>query len=211
MIPILERVDHLVYTSARLETGMDEIEQQLGVRPVRGGQHLEFGTHNALLSLGRTTYLEVIAYDPELKMPDRGLPFGIGKFAESRLATWALRSESISECAAAANSAGLKTGAIQSGSRQTPDGKVLSWQLSDPYAMLLDGTVPFLIDWGCTSHPAGTGRHGGKLTGLRIEHPEPARIRLALAALGVVADIKKADSARLVATINTANGDVQLD
>ena len=211
MVPIIERVDHLVYTSASLEAGMDEIEQRLGVRPVRGGQHLEFGTHNALLSLGRTTYLEVIAYDPELKRPDCGLPFGIGLFEKSRLATWALRSESISDCAVAANLAGIETGAIQSGSRRTPDGKVLSWQLSDPYAMLLDGAVPFLISWGGTAHPAGTVRHGGNLTGFRIEHPEPDRIRLALAALGVTADINKADSARLVATINTADGDVQLD
>jgi hypothetical protein len=211
VVPIIERVDHLVYTSARLETGMDEIEQRLGVRPVRGGQHLEFGTHNALLSLGRTAYLEVIAYDPELKRPDRGLPFGIGNFEKSRLATWALRTETISEHVAAANSAGFETGAIQTGIRQTPDGKVLSWQLSNPYAMLLDGAVPFLISWGGTAHPAGTVRHGGNLTGFRIEHPEPDRIRLALAALGAVADIKKADSARLVARINTANGDVQLD
>jgi hypothetical protein len=208
---MIERVDHLVYTSTSLEAGMDEIEQRLGVRPVRGGQHPEFGTHNALLSLGPTAYLEVIAYDPELKKPDRGWPFGIGNFEKSRLATWALRTETISECAAAAKSAGLETGAVQSGSRQTPEGKVLSWQLSDPYAMQLEGTMPFLISWGGTSHPAGTARHGGDLTGFRIEHPEPDRIRLALAALGVVADIKKADSARLVASINTAIGKVQLD
>ena len=211
MVPIIERVDHLVYTSTSLEAGMDEIEQRLGVRPVRGGQHLEFGTHNALLSLGPTTYLELIAYDPALKKPDRGWPFGIGNFEKSRLATWALRTETISECAAAAKSAGLDTGAVQSGSRQTPEGKVLSWQLSDPYAMQLEGTMPFLISWGGTYHPAGTARHGGDMTGFRIEHPEPDRIRLALAALGVVADIKKADSARLVASIKTAIGEVQLD
>jgi hypothetical protein len=211
MVPIIERVDHLVYTSTSLEAGMDEIEQRLGVRPVRGGKHLEFGTHNALLSLGPTTYLEVIAYDPELKRPDRGFPFGIGNFEKSRLATWALRTETISECADAAKSAGLETGPIQSGSRQTPEGNVLSWQLSDPYAMQLEGTMPFLISWGGTSHPADTARHGGELIGLRIEHPEPERIRRALAALGVMADISKADSARLVARINTANGDLQLD
>jgi hypothetical protein len=211
VVPIIERVDHLVYTSASLEAGMDEIEQRLGVRPIRAGRHLEFGTHNALLSLGPATYLEVIAYDPELKRPDRGFPFGIGTLQKSRLATWALRTENISECAAAANSAGLETGTVQSGSRQTPDGEVLSWQLSDPYAMLLGGTVPFLINWGGTSHPASTVRHGGDLAGIRIEHPEPDRIRQALAALGVVADINKSDSACLVARISTANGEVELD
>ena len=38
-------IDHLVYACANLEHGMDEIEALLGVRPVRGGHHPQYGTH----------------------------------------------------------------------------------------------------------------------------------------------------------------------
>jgi Glyoxalase-like domain len=53
-------IDHIVFGCSDLERGMDEIEQLLGIRPVPGGRHIQFGTHNALLSLGPATYLEVI-------------------------------------------------------------------------------------------------------------------------------------------------------
>lgn len=210
MASIIEAIDHLVYAVTDLDGGKDEIERLLGVRPVDGGRHPTFGTHNALLSLGATTYLEIIARDPEVSMPERGLPFHLGRLEDSRLATWALRSEMIVERAAAAKSGGLDTGAVESGSRRLSDGSLLSWQLTDPYAMPLDGAAPFLISWGTTPHPAETARFGGKLTEFRLEHPEPDRVRHALEVLGGKLDVSKADAIRLVACVETASGLVEL-
>jgi hypothetical protein len=134
--------------ATNLEAGRDEIEQLLGVRPVLGGRHPTWGTHNALLSLGAATYVEVIAPDPQLEVPERGVLFAAARICEPRLVTWVVRSESIDETAAAACAAGVGIGTIESGSRQSPDGTVISWRLSDPYAMPLGGALPFLISHG---------------------------------------------------------------
>ena len=95
-------VDHLLYASADLERGMDEIESLLGVRPVRGGHHPRYGTHNALLSLGPGIYLEIIARDPDLPAPERGALFSLSPDADSRLVTWVFRTSDIRESAQAA-------------------------------------------------------------------------------------------------------------
>jgi hypothetical protein len=124
---MVTRVDHLLYVTPELERGMDEIEGLLGMRPVSGGRHPGYGTHNALLSLGPATYLEVIAPDPEAPTPERGVLFGMHGIRESRIATWVLRAEAIEDVSATAASAGLGLGPIHSGGREKPDGTVVSW------------------------------------------------------------------------------------
>lgn len=208
MLP--ENVDHLVYAAPDLEQGRDEIERLLGVRPVVGGRHAAWGTRNALLSLGPETYLEVIAPDPGQRPPDRGVLFGADALETSRLVTWVLRSRSIDVTAAAASVAGIGLGPVAGGSRETPAGEVLSWKLTDPYAMPLGGAIPFLIEWGETPHPAGALPNGGTLVGLRIEHPDRGRTQAALAALGVELPVLQGDTYGLTATIRTPTGDVEL-
>ena len=203
-------IDHLVYTSVNLEQGVDEIEELLGVRPVYGGQHPGFGTHNALLSLGSTTYLEVIAPDPELTVPEQGLPFGIGGTSVSRLATWAYRSEAIVNLHAAAFESDLDLGRIIPGKRQKADGNILSWKLTDPNAMLLDGAVPFLISWGSTPHPATNVPRAGELIEFSIEHPQRDDVLTAFVTLGIEVNVVAAITMRIIARIRTAGRIVEL-
>ncbi len=203
-------IDHIIYIVAELEAGVDEIANLLGVRAARGGRHPDFGTHNALLSLGPATYLEIIAPDPTLRAPRRGMPFGIAANRMSRLATWALAVEDIQAIAEAAITTGVNVGALEAGSRIAPDGTVLSWRLSDPNAMSFDGALPFLISWSDTPHPAATAPCGGEITGIRIEHPEADKLRKALLSLGVDSEVKRADTFSLIATIKTDHRIVEL-
>jgi hypothetical protein len=208
---LAEGVDHLVYAAPRLEDGMEAVARLLGVRPVLGGRHPGFGTHNALVALGPTTYLEVIAPDPGLPPPDRGVLFFDDDGHETaRLATWAARSEAIEEAVTALKAAGFDLADIQAGSRETPDGALLSWRLTDPWAPRLGGAIPFLIAWGGTPHPARSAPPAGQLVGMCIEHPEPERVGRALAVLGLETDVRCAERFRLVATIETARGEVEL-
>jgi dipeptidyl aminopeptidase/acylaminoacyl peptidase len=49
---LVSRVDHLVYITPDLNRGIEEIEKLLGVRATPGGQHIGYGTRNALIALG---------------------------------------------------------------------------------------------------------------------------------------------------------------
>jgi hypothetical protein len=170
------------------------------------------------VSLGAGTYLEVIAPDPTLERPEGGLPFAMGDARTWRLATWALRVEPIDADAARAAGAG----AVQEGRRTRPDGTVLTWRLTDPRVVVCGGVVPFLISWGDTPHPSAAAPAAGSLGALRLEHPDPARVRAALDALLVPQGgaqvgaqvgwptVGRGDAPRLVATILTERGSVEL-
>lgn len=173
-------IDHILYGTPDLALGMDRIERLLGTRPVPGGRHPRYGTRNALVAIGRSCYLEVIAPDPDLPVPKRGVLFELPGLSEPRVVSWVLRHGRIDEVAAAA---GL--GPVAAGRRERDDGTVVSWRLSDPYADRLGGVIPFLIDWGDTPHPAGGAPPAGSLVGLRLEHPAPDRVRLLLHTLGL--------------------------
>ena len=207
---LLEKVDHLIFVVADLEDGRDKFEQLLGVRPVLGGRHPQYGTHNAQLSLGPTTYLEVIAPDPNAEIPAEDILFGFHSFQEPRLATWVLHTDEIDSLVASAREVNVDLGTVESGERIKPDGTVVSWKLTDPSAMLLNGAVPFLISWGKTPHPAGAAPQAGELTGLRIEHPEPERVRQALLALGIEMDVQAGTKFQLIAKIKTSKGHIEL-
>lgn len=198
-------IDHLVFAAPTLEAGIREVEVRLGVRPVPGGRHPAFGTHNALLALGPEVYLEVIAPDPGLPRPPRGVGFGAAAVDRPRLVTWALRTDDIR---ASAGAAGL--GGVGSGERELKDGSRLRWLLSDPYAERSDGLIPFLIDWADSPHPAASAPSGGHLAGLRLRHPKPQAVRARLSRLGLDLAVTEAAEPGLVAVIDSPAGRVEL-
>jgi len=87
----LASVDRLLYAVPELASGMDHVEELLGVRPVVGGRHPGFSTHNALLSLEPATYLEVIARDPDLAPPEWGILLDLDDTVVPHLAGWVWR------------------------------------------------------------------------------------------------------------------------
>lgn len=206
----VHQVDHIIFGAPDLGSGVDHIEGLLGVRPAMGGRHPVWGTRNALLSIGPQTYLEVMAPDPELPRPELGVLFDLDQLAEPRLVTWVLRSEEIDALSARAAQAGLGLGSVDSGYRDLPDGKRLTWRLSDPRAMPMGGAVPLLISWGDTPHPSATAPLAGRLEDLRIEHPEPDRVRAALDGLGVTLTVEPGGVFQLIASVRTQSGIAQI-
>ncbi len=203
-------IDHLVYATNDVDTTVHDLARRLGVEATAGGRHLGYGTRNALLSLGDGRYLEIIGPDAGQPPPLRGYWYGIDNLRRPRLSTWTARLEHIERVAARAHAAGYQAGDVHQVFRETPDGERLSWRLTLPTGAG-EGLVPNLIEWdaGCP-HPSETSPVGVELIELRGYHPDPESVYPMLRALGVELEIGFAENARLVATLETPYGPVEL-
>ena len=206
----ISRVDHLVYATPDLNRGVEEIEKLLGVRATAGGQHPGRGTRNALIALGPTTYLEIIAPDPEQPPPEEPRPFGLDGLKESRLVAWFVKSRDLERLRAEALGKGVRLGEVISGSRRRPDGVQLSWKFTDPSALVAGGIIPLFIDWGESPHPARTAAKGATLVSLRAQHPDVRGARAMLQHLGLDLPVSQGQSPTLIAIIQGPRGRVEL-
>ncbi len=222
--PIL---DHLVFGVADLATGVEQVEDLLGVRLAPGGRHPGWGTANRLLGLqlasGHGAYFEVIGPDPEgadavETEQVAPLPFGLDGLTQPRLCTWAVRTTAIDALATASRAAGYDPGPVQAMRRRRPDGTELSWRLALPEDLRLrhGGLVPFLIDWGAENgatraHPSVHLDAPLRLHRLRLEAPDPARVQADLQALGLETwHVTAGAEPRLVAELEGPRGLVEL-
>ena len=206
-------IDHIAITATTLEAGAELVRLALGVEPQAGGAHTRMGTHNLLLRLGDSVYLEVIAPDPSAPLPSRPRWFALDTLAANAapaLATWIARTADI-EASVAACSEPL--GNIEAMSRGA-----LNWLITipDDGALRLNGVAPALIEWQAEAHPAARLQdHGLSLIKLELFHPEPERIARLLLSLGLDSQVAVHPSTgergpRLVAHINTPQGLRQL-
>src|SRR5690606_18671603 len=104
LMPLRSLIDHLVVTAPDLDTGAAWVKSLLGVEPVPGGGHAAMGTHNRLLKLGPSSYLEVIAVNPAAPAPTRPRWFALDELEPGeppRLATWVVRTTDIEAAQAA--------------------------------------------------------------------------------------------------------------
>ena len=207
---LISRVDHLVYGATDLNRGIEEIEKLLGVRATAGGQHPGRGTRNALIALGPTAYLEIIAPDPEQPPPNQPRHFGLDGLKESKLVAWFVKSGELESLRREAVSKGVPLGEVRSGTRRRPDGVELQWKFTDPSARVADGIVPLFIDWGDSPHPALTASKGATLISLRAEHPDVRNVRTLLQHLGVDLPVKRGETPKIIAVIEGSHGRVEL-
>jgi hypothetical protein len=203
------QIDHITVTAASLSIGAEFVRQTLGVTPQAGGKHPRMGTHNLLLRLGPSLFLEVISADPEAAPPGRPRWFGLDNIrpgAPPSLATWVVRTDDI-ESAVSASSESL--GNIE---LMTRGG--IEWRITIPAdgEILLDGAAPALIEWHTAVHPAKMLEdYGLSLAGLEIFHPQPARISRLLQSIDCSSPVSVSppcDGMRscLVAHISTPQG-----
>ena len=203
-------MDHLVFAALDLEEGVRHVERLTGARMSPGGRHHGFGSHNRLLRLGDDCYMEVVAIDPDQPAPEGPRWFGLDSLEEPRLVTWCAKSSDLAGLVAQGRDAGIDLGEPIAGGRERADGARLSWTFTDPWAERAGGVIPFFIDWGTSPHPAESMPAVCTFAGLRLEHPDPASVRTWLDALGLDTPVTAGHAARVIATLETPDGVVEL-
>jgi hypothetical protein len=208
---VVPGLDHLIFAVPELQAGVAALEERLGVETAPGGHHQGLGTHNRLVGLGPRRYLEVIAVDPDQPDPTGPRWFGLDDLVEPGLVTWCVEATGgLETLIARGREAGIDLGDVAEGSRRRPDGSLLSWTFSDPWAGRAGGVVPFFIDWGSGPHPSDDLPAACSPHALRLEHPEPGRVQGWLTALGLDTPVARGHAPRVVASLETPNGIVEL-
>jgi hypothetical protein len=197
-------LDHLLLGCSDLDQGVAFVEKQTGVRPAMGGVHPGRGTRNALLSLGRLHYLEVIAPDPaqtEIPKVRAELPAMLKQLRAPTLVDWAVHTSDIVGVAERWKKAGVVFQGPTPGSRARPDGKMLHWQTIN-LENDRDGLLPFFIQWGAdTVHPSVDAPQGCKLESFAVVSPDSAALSPEFQKLGISVEVESGKLAHLRAEI----------
>ena len=210
MTGVVDFVDHLVVTRSDLQVGIDELEQRTGVRPSAGGRHQDWGSHNALLSLGESTYLEVIAPDPSSTLPADSRPAVFTRPGPGAINGWVAKCDDIERAIAISHEAGFPLGPARHGRRERADGSMLHWTLTDPSSRHFDGLLPILIDWGTSPHPGESASAGCRLVNLEFRHPRAGILSSVLDRLGLPVRVAPGDDPAIMATIDTPMGTITI-
>ncbi|MDQ1731644.1 MAG: hypothetical protein QOK10_1803 [Pseudonocardiales bacterium] len=201
-------LDHLVYGVPDLLEGVRGFAGATGVEPAPGGRHVGRGTANCLVGLGGGAYLEIIGPDPGGSDAQR-LPFGVDKLTASRLLTWCVRPSDLDQCLADARARGYDPGEPAAMSREAASGDLLEWRLT-PDSTAEDGLMPFLIDWGASTHPSEGPLPEVRLVSLSAISPDPDRVRRQLSTIGLILDVRPGDRPALSAVLATPRGELTL-
>lgn len=182
-------IDHLVVAARDLDSGARWLEERLGAPLVAGGAHTTMGTHNRLLRLaGRPAlYLELIAIDPSGTNPGRPRWFGLDDpVQQARLAERPHLIHWVARSDDLIHEATPAHGEILSMQRGD-----YRWRITVPTDGQLPGAgcLPTLIQWDVPFHPAARLPESGC----------------------TLVNLETADCVRLVATLQTPRGLIELD
>lgn len=174
-------LDHLVIAARTLAEGQAWLEGRLGVPLQPGGEHAAFGTHNRLLSLGASAYLEVIAINPAAPPPSRPRWFALDTpELHARLSHGPQLIHWVAQVAQ------VPQGALE---LSRGDNR---WALTvpDDGSLPLGGVAPSLIHWHTPPPPMRLPDMGVRLERLSLGTPEPDRLRELLNHLNFAGEVE---------------------
>jgi hypothetical protein len=215
-------VDHVLLPVEDLEAGAQKLYERFGLRSIAGGRHPKVGTANMIVPLG-SQYLELIAIvDPQEAEGSRlGRRLAHALKEGRTFVAWALRTQSLEGLGSKLSAGGWNLPPIIEGSRQRPDGRVLSWRTQDLETGGEPSAIPFVIEWRVPDglHPgeADASHRGGGTTLRRVVvgARDPIRVRRQLELLLGESDlyeVREAAADGVVALVLAdGNGELVID
>ncbi len=204
------RVDHVVYCTYNLSSGIEYIAQVTGVRPEIGGRHLTKGTHNAILKIGKKAYLEILAPDPKNEDIIGPRWMGIDLLTSPKITRWAVNSIAIGAESKILRSFRPQYGKLESGSRLLNGDQMLTWQLTDPLSLPEIDIIPFLIDWKGSPHPADRMQQKCSLIDINLKYPDPEQSNKLFTRLGLGIQAKDDPYPEIQISLDTPLGVVKI-
>lgn len=205
------QLDHITVIAPSLEEGVAHVRACLNFDIPFGRRHDYMGTHNHLMRLGESVYLEVVALDPAGKRPGHARWFGLDDQSAiraawdegHRLRGWVARTHDI-EAVLAGNEA-LFGRKVEVG----VDDSSFYFSIPTDGSLPFGGAAPSVIDRkGKPPSVATMADPGAKLRSLTLEHPDPDTVSALYRRLGVDRPpmVRKGPKLRYTAQIETASG-----
>jgi hypothetical protein len=201
-------IDHIIWACPDLDAGIAEFETMTGVRAQAGGKHPHLGTHNALMHLGGRSYFEIVAPDPD----HDGGPWSrsLQQLSEPTLLHWVIARPNLGDYVNGLSGLVGADNGVTSISRHHPKLGLLNWEILLLPRHEFGCLIPFLIDWGESTHPTELLEHECTLRSVRITSPQLADLMKVYSWLAIDVEFAEAANPKLEFLIDTPNGEVNL-
>ena len=184
-------IDHLVIGAAELDKATEQIQSFMKAEFSTGGKHPLMATHNRLIKLQNSLYMEIIAADPSTFLPTNSTRnnrwFSLDSNAtQKRLSLapqplcWVV---AVNDIERTAMHCGYNPGNVIEMTRGNFRWKITVSQNGD---LPESGVLPILIEWPKGKHPTKTMPESNMfLEKLTLLHPHPSEIKLILSKLNI--------------------------
>ena len=214
MLMIQSTIDHIVIGAADLEKATKSIEQFIKADFSSGGKHPLMATHNRLIKLQNSIYMEVISIDPGVTMPQssghKKRWFSLDSRSTKRRLSlapqplcWVAAVDNVEQ---AVSHCGYNPGKIIEVTRDD-----LRWRLTVPEngKLSFDGVLPILIEWPNGKNPAERMPESNVcLQQLTLFHSNPKKIKGILSKLNILGPINiELGEPRIQFSLKTASGE----
>jgi len=200
--------DHVVFAASDLQEAIAEFHERTGVEPIIAGNIRGLGVTSARVSFSGSSFLEIIAPDPEKPGP-------IGMLLQSIGLTglvpfhWAVRTVDVDSLEPVVKKMGYVPDVIaMTGANR--DLTIKHRETLYLYGHKMRGMCPFFVDWGTSDHPCETAPIVGDLIGVSIKAPKGDAMHKLMEHTGATGFTLEEGSPQFEITFDSPEGEITM-